>query len=47
VNTNPSNGDAPGNYPNGPPPGMMTKLGPFAQVAMKAIEYTQAADPLL
>jgi hypothetical protein len=38
VNTNPSNGDAPGNYPNGPPPGMMTKLGPFAQVAIKAID---------
>jgi len=37
VNSSPGNGDATGNYPKGPPPGMMRKLGPFAQAAMKAI----------
>jgi hypothetical protein len=37
TNTSPSSGDPTGNYSNGPPPGMMTKLAPFAQLAMKAI----------
>ena len=41
ANNNPGNGDATGNYPNGPPPGMITKLGPFAQVAMKAIDQAK------
>jgi hypothetical protein len=41
VNSNPRNGDATGNYPNGPPPGMMAKLGPFVQIAMKAVDQAK------
>ena len=41
VNSNPSNGDATGSYPNGPPPGMMAKLGPFVHIAMNAIDQAK------
>ena len=41
ANSNPAGGDPTGNYPDGPPPGMKTKLGPFAQVAMKAIDQAK------
>jgi hypothetical protein len=41
VNSNPGNGEATGTYLNGPPPGMMAKLGPFVVVAMQAIDQAK------
>jgi hypothetical protein len=38
ANTDPNNGDKTGDYPGGPPPGMMSNLAPFVQVAVKAID---------
>jgi hypothetical protein len=39
VNT--GNGDPTRSYPDGPPPAMIAKLGPFVQVAMKAIDQAK------
>lgn len=41
VNTDPNGSEKTGNYPGGPPPGMMTKLAPFVQGAVKAIDHAK------
>jgi len=41
ANTDPNNGDKTGNYPGGPPPGMMSSLAPLVQAAMKAVDHAK------
>ena len=41
VNSDPHSGDKTGNYPTGPPPGMMSNLAPFVQAAVTAIDHAK------
>ena len=40
-NSNPNSDDKSGDYPDGPPPGMIARLGPFVQLAMKVINQAK------
>jgi hypothetical protein len=41
ANSDPNGADKAGNYPSGPPPGMMSSLAPFVQAAVTAIDHAK------